>query len=85
MTYPQISRAARRSRRREQFMGATRARHTDDPHLCRMLTTHIHCGEHMQLVIANPAQPNRGSAGTNDGGLVTYRCACGFSFDQWQN
>lgn len=84
MTHPQISRAARRSRRKEQFMGATRARPSDDPQLRRMLTTHIHCGEHMQLVSVDPAQPAKGFAGTTDGGLVTYRCACGFSFDQRQ-
>lgn len=82
MTHPQISRAARRSRRKEQFMEATRARPTDDPQLRRMLTTHIHCGEHMKLERVDPTRPNKGLEGTNDGGLLTYRCACGFSFDQ---
>ena len=30
------------------------------------------------------AAPGEGPAAKNDGGLLTYRCACGFSFDHWE-
>jgi hypothetical protein len=46
-----------------------------------MLATHIHCGEEMQLVAAGPV-PAGTADGKNDGGVLTYRCACGFSFDR---
>ena len=56
----------------------------EDPQLRRMLAPHIHCGEAMQLVAAVRTPPDRLSGEKqekNDGGLLTYRCACGFSFD----
>jgi hypothetical protein len=63
-----------------QLKTAGQARHPEDPQLRRMLATHMHCGEEMQIV----GRP--GSAGvadvTDDGGLLTYRCVCGFCFDQ---
>jgi hypothetical protein len=52
-----------------------------DPLLRRMLTSHVHCGEEMQLVIVDPAQAGERTPAMNDGTLLTYRCACGFSFD----
>ena len=54
----------------------------DDPLLRRMLTSHMHCGQEMQPVIVDPALPGEQTAAKNDGSLLTYRCACGFSFDQ---
>ncbi|QDG63758.1 hypothetical protein [Pseudarthrobacter sp. NIBRBAC000502771] len=55
---------------------------SDDPQLRRMLATHIHCGEDMQPV----ARAGAGTDGPEDSkdaaGQVTYRCACGFSFDE---
>ena len=50
-----------------------------------MLATHMHCGEPMQLMVGGPALPNEGFAVRNDDGLRTYRCTCGFSFDQRQD
>lgn len=85
MTHPQISRADRRARHNEQPRGAARGGPSDDPLLHRMLASHIHCGEPMHLVGADPVLPNEGFLGGNDGDLVTYRCACGFSFDQRQD
>ena len=76
MAPSQIPPAVRRPGRR----GPARARRAEDPQLRRMLATHIHCGEPMQLVAA----PGEGPAAKNDGGLLTYRCACGFSFDHWE-
>lgn len=81
MTHSQMSRAAR-ARHKEQLRGGVRGGHLDDPQLRRMLASHIHCGEPMQLVRMDPALPNEGR---NDGGPLTYRCACGFSFDQRQD
>ena len=66
---------------------------SEDPQLRQMLATHVHCGEGMRLVAAEPpaagqstaGQPPAGPpSGRNDGGLLTYRCACGFSFDDRQ-
>ena len=76
---------------------------SEDPQLRQMLATHVHCGEVMRLVAAEPpaaeppaagqstagqstaGQPPAGPpSGRNDGGLLTYRCACGFSFDDRQ-
>lgn len=57
---------------------------SEDPLLRRMLATHIHCGEAMQLVAAVETSPAGLPDRKNDGGLLTYRCACGFSFDQRQ-
>ena len=47
-----------------------------------MLATHIHCGEVMQLLTTDQTPPIGSPEAKNDGGLLTYRCACGFSFDQ---
>lgn len=46
-----------------------------------MLTTHMHCGDVMQLVEADDTSDML-PEGQNDDGLLTYRCACGFRFDQ---
>jgi hypothetical protein len=81
MTQPQISRAARQ---KKQLRAAAQRGHSEDPLLRRMLNTHIHCGQMMQPVIVEPALLNDGPGGTILRGLVTYRCACGFSFDQRQ-
>ena len=81
MTHSQISRVDRRARHNAQIRGASRGRPSDDPQLRRMLTTHIHCGQEMQFVIADPAPPKE----RVDEGLLTYRCFCGFSFDQRQD
>ena len=77
MTRSQIPQAVRRQDQR----GVARARPSEDPQLRRMLASHIHCGQPMQLVSVNPTPLEEG----NDGGLLTYRCACGFSFDQRQD
>ena len=61
---------------------------SEDPQLRQMLATHVHCGEVMRLVAAEPPATGQSAAGPpsgrNDGGLLTYRCACGFSFDDRQ-
>ena len=61
---------------------------SEDPQLRQMLATHVHCGEVMRLVAAEPPAAGQSTAGPpsgrNDGGLLTYRCACGFSFDDRQ-
>lgn len=62
-----------------QVRGTAPQRRPADPLLRRMLATHMHCGEQMHLVASAPAGLTDGK---NDGGLLTYRCACGFSFDQ---
>ncbi|XTR52315.1 hypothetical protein ACOM2C_01970 [Pseudarthrobacter sp. So.54] len=77
MTHSQIPQTVRRRGQR----GTARARPSEDPQLRRMLTSHIHCGQPMQLVTVNPAPPEE----RNDGDLLTYSCACGFSFDQRQD
>jgi len=46
-----------------------------------MLATHIHCGEPMRLVSAGQVPPAGARQENHDGGPLTYRCACGFSFD----
>lgn len=51
----------------------------DDPQLRRMLATHVHCGEDMQPEARKDAAKD-GTEGA--AGHVTYRCACGFSFDE---
>lgn len=53
----------------------------DDPQLRQMLTTHIHCGEVMEVIAVQPPERER-RGGTADGGVLTYHCACGFNFDQ---
>lgn len=81
MRQQQISQVARRAHRKEQLWSAARGRHPEDPLLRRMLTSHVHCGEEMQLIIVDPAQTGQGAPANNDGCLFTYRCACGFKFD----
>lgn len=76
MTPSQIPQAVRS----KGLKGAARARLSEDPQLRRMLASHIHCGQPMQPVTVDPAPPEE----RNDGDLLTYRCACGFSFDQRQ-
>lgn len=80
MTYSQIPLTVRRTGRR----GAARFGRTEDPQLRRMLATHVHCGEPMQLVGVGRV-PSEGPAVRNDGGALTYRCACGFSFDHTED
>lgn len=83
MTHPQVSRVARRARQKEQLRcAAARGVPPEDPELRRMLTSHIHCGQKMQLVTMTPVLPGEQTEAKNDDGLLTYRCACGFSFDQ---
>ena len=82
MTHPQVSRVARRARQQELLRGAARGLPLEDPQLRRMLTSHIHCGQEMQLVSTDPALP--GEPTKNGVSLLTYRCACGFSFDHWE-
>lgn len=77
MTHSQIPLAVRRNRGR----AAARAGRAEDPLLRRMLATHVHCGEPMRLVGAGQVPPVEAGEGNYDGGLLTYRCACGFSFD----
>lgn len=55
---------------------------SEDPQVRRMLASHMHCGEPMQLVAADPVPSSDGSTELVDGGPATYRCACGFSFDR---
>lgn len=76
MTHSQIPQAVRRARR-----GTARTWRTEDPQLRRMLATHVHCGEPMRLVSAAQVPPAEAREGNHDGGPLTYRCACGFSFD----
>jgi hypothetical protein len=85
MTHPQKSLAARRARHKEQLRRAARGGPSDDPQLHRMLASHIHCAQVMQLVTACPVLPDEGLAEKKDVGLLTYRCSCGFSFDQRQD
>ncbi len=78
MTQPQASRVARRARQREQLRSWRDGRPPADPELRRMLTSHIHCCEEMQLVIL----PGEQGSAKRECNLLTYRCSCGFSFDQ---
>lgn len=82
MTHPQVPRVARRARQKEQLRGAARGTPPEDPELRRMLTSHIHCGQEMQLVTMPPVLPSEQTATKNDDSLLTYRCACGFSFEK---
>lgn len=83
MTNPQVPRVARRARRKERLQESARGSFREDPQVRRMLTSHIHCGEEMRLVIVNPALPCTETTARNEcGSVLTYRCACGFSFDQ---
>ena len=82
MGHPQLSRPARRARRKERLNSAGRGRPSEDPQLRRMLTSHIHCGQDMELIVVHPALPGDRSTAKNDRSLHIYRCPCGFSFDQ---
>lgn len=81
MTHPQNSGQARGARDNENPTDLVRGGPSDDPQLREMLTSHIHCGQPMQPVTVDmaPLEESRG------GGLLTYRCACGFCFDQRQD
>lgn len=81
MTHPQVSRVARRARQKEQLRGTARERLLEDPQLRRMLSSHVHCGQEMQLVTIPPALPGEQTAAMNEDRVLTYRCACGFRFD----
>lgn len=65
-----------------QLKGTTPKRPIEDPLLRRMLATHIHCGEPMQLVGADKTPLTESQESQNVGVLLTYRCACGFTFDK---
>jgi len=82
MDHPQLSRPARRARRKERLKDVGRGRPSEDPQLRRMLTSHVHCGQDMELIIVHPALPGDRTTASHDRRLHTYRCACGFSFDQ---
>ena len=64
-----------------QVRGAAHERPAEDPLLRRMLATHIHCGAAMELV-ADQTSPVGLPDWKNEDCILTYRCACGFSFDQ---
>lgn len=81
MAHTQSTREARRARHKEQLQATTPRRDLVDPQLGRMLTSHIHCGQEMQLVILD-LNPDDVLPVTNGARLLTYRCPCGFSFDQ---
>jgi hypothetical protein len=85
MTRPQDTQADRRSWEQEQPGNPVPGRSSEDPDLRRMLNSHVHCGEQMQLIIVHPAPPGDQTTAQNDRSLHTYRCACGFSFDQRRN
>lgn len=61
---------------------ALRMASEEDPQLRRMLATHVHCGEDMQVVPPADAEPAGPEESRDRAGRVTYRCACGFSFDE---
>jgi hypothetical protein len=67
-----------------QLRGTAHERPAEDPLLRRMLATHMHCGEAMELVAAKTS-PVGLPDGKNEDCILTYRCACGFSFDQRQD
>lgn len=77
-----VKRLARSARQQEKVRGTARRLAVEDPQLRRMLTSRVHCGEEMQQVTVMPGEP---AMEGNDGGMITYRCACGFSFDQRQD
>lgn len=83
MGHTQFSRPARRAQDKEHSRSAAQERPSvEDPQLRQMLATHIHCGQPMTLVTANPAPAVGGPVDKDDDGQLTYRCACGFSFDK---
>lgn len=52
-----------------------------------MLATHVHCGKPMRLATADemPFPPGADPSTTGQQlprSVMTYRCACGFSFDR---
>ena len=52
----------------------------EDPELRRMLATHVHCGE--EMLVVPPADGAGPEERLDRAGRVTYRCSCGFSFDE---
>lgn len=56
-----------------------------DPQLRRMLATHIHCGEKMEPVHLPNTQDPSGPTPSSGQRVVTYRCFCGFCFDETPN
>ena len=57
----------------------------EDPQVRRMLASHTHCGQPMQLVPVSPAPRGEPAAVRRDDALLTYKCACGFAFDLRQD
>jgi hypothetical protein len=47
-----------------------------------MLATHMHCGEEMQPMPASHVPPGSVADGKGEGRRLTYRCVCGFCFDE---
>lgn len=66
--------------RPKDFRGASGAVTSEDPQLRLMLTSHVHCRQPMQLVTGDPSS----AEDRTDAGRLTFRCVCGFSFDQRQ-
>lgn len=65
-----------------QLKKAPRTGRPEDPQLRRMLSTHIHCGEKMQPANQEHRVAPRPATGKDTPGILTYRCACGFCFDE---
>jgi len=57
----------------------------EDPQVRRMLASHTHCGQPMQLVPVRPEPRGETPEVGHDATLLTYRCTCGFAFDLRQN
>lgn len=57
----------------------------EDPQVRRMLASHMHCGQPMQLVPVSPAPRGEPAAVRRDDAVLTYKCACGFAFDWSQD
>lgn len=57
-------------------------RPAEDPQLRLMLATHIHCGEPMQEVQPTAAPESADSHHPPGQRILTYRCFCGFCFDE---
>ncbi|MGK3647153.1 hypothetical protein [Pseudarthrobacter enclensis] len=56
----------------------------EDPQLRLMLATHIHCGEPMQAL--HPTTTDSVGPHHSPGpGILTYRCFCGFRFEEKQD
>ncbi|NKX56659.1 hypothetical protein [Arthrobacter mobilis] len=65
-----------------------------DDSLTRILAAHIHCGEPMQVLgtepppitqplVILPSVPDEEPVQDRPAGLCTYRCACGFTLDEF--